>query len=223
MPGGPQEAAFNSLTDEEKQTFRKDLERMLNRIHEEELPRTRIYVTNDERARWCAGALRKGAMVIKNRYSILLETDCMSENGEGLVVRVVLNATPMRDRLKDFLKSMGLGDVKPPVITKLLTYADTKGGITFHQVLRSTFDEKYSSRTTVFSLSEMRDAIFDKDEVVVTCDAWTKMVNLSLPANGDKPWGFHWVKDEAGNRTDSFFRFQLYGTLWREPRRENMA
>ena len=208
---GKYHTIYESMTDSEKESFRTDIDKLIGRLHADELPKTRIYVISDDYSHWSVSAPRKSGMIIKDRYSIFLEDDTIKEG--GLVIRVVLNKVSMRNRLSEYLGELQFTGVKA---TKLLTYVDARGGITFHQVLKDAFDERYADRTTKFAMADGVEAIFDGGEIVFTSEAWKKTLpRLHFPEY-KCPWGYHFERDiMTGFYTDVYFRFTLYGEAWK--------
>jgi hypothetical protein len=202
---------YESMTDSEKVSFWEDIERLIDRLHPDELPRTRIYVVSDDHAHWAFSSPRKSGMIIKDRYSVLLEQDTIKE--DGLVIRVILNKYSMKNRLSEYLSELKFSGVK---LGKLLAFADTRGGITFHQVLKEAFDSKYADRTTRFTLADGIEAIYDGGEIVFTSEAWNVTLPRLLFPKDKLPWGYHFERDAYSHYTDVYFRFNLYGDAWKK-------
>ncbi len=209
---GPQHEAFSKLSHEEQERFKSDAERFVSNLHESELPVARIFVTS--RQFHPVRALRKNAMLLRNRYQFFLENDF--KDSERLVIKVVLCETGQRERLAEFLNECLGSSITPRsgAITKLLGAVDAKSSLIFHKVRKGTFDEKFAGRTTRFWLDDNLQAIYDNGEIYITQEQWKEYV--PFPKGDRRPWGSYFVLDEEGYRAEAFFRYSLYGELWKK-------
>ncbi len=220
--GGSQEATFKTVFADEKaySAFAKNVDMFITKkIKKEELPKTRVYVTNDAVCNYRINAIRPNAILLTPSYTIVLEKDQnRADDAEALVLRIILNKDNQGLRLQDFFNELDFQNVSLTTLDDLVAHMDSNGGITVQQMLIGNFLEKYGSRKDGFQFADDCYAIYEGGKLLLTHVRWKKSVSLKMPADGSRPWLYHYVKADDGSRPSADFRVNLYGALWHQPK-----
>ena len=220
--GGSQEATFKRVFADEKayDAFYKDVDTFITKkIKAAELPKTRVYVTNDAVCNYRINAVRPNAILITSGYTIVLEKDQNRADEEGaLVLRIILNKEDQGLRLQEFFSTLDFQGIELKTLDSLVSHMDANGGITVKQMLISDFQKKYGDRKDWFDFAVDTYAIYDEGKLILTHVRWKKSVSLKMPADGTRPWLYHYDKADDGSRPNADFRVNLYGALWHQPK-----
>ena len=197
--------------------FTTALEEFIGKLSDDQLARCRVYVTNDGACNFRLNALND-AMVLTGSYTIILEKDQARDNPDALVIRVILNREDMALKLQHFFQELDFHDVSLKTMDQVIAHMDSHAGITVEQMLIGDFQEKYGSRKDWFEFAEDCYGIFDEGKLVLTHTRWKRSVSLKMPLSGNRPWLYHFVKNEDGSRPSADFRVNAYGALWHQPK-----
>ena len=220
--GGSQESTFKTVFADEKayNAFHQNVESFIaKKIKDAELPKTRVYVTNDAVCNYRINAVRPDAILITSSYTVVLEKDQNRADEEGaLVLRIILNKEDQGLRLQGFFATLDFQNVSLKTLDNLVTHMDANGGITVEQMLIGDFQSTYGDRRDWFQFADDSYAIYDGGKLILTHVRWKKSVSLKMPADGSRPWLYHYVKADDGSRPTADFRVNLYGALWHQPK-----
>jgi len=214
--GGSQEAICKLIFGEEskKAKFIEAVEKFIAQLPEDVLPNTRVYVTSDKACNFRINGL--GKMSICSTYTIVLEKDQNRDEDEARVIRVILNTEDQGLRLKEFFTTLDFQGLSYKTLDGILSHMDDKGGITVQQMLIGDFQAKYGQRKDWFKFADDCYAIYDEGKLILTHTRWKRSVSLKMPANGSRPWLYHFEKKDDGSRPTADFRVNLYGALWHQ-------
>ena len=226
--GGSQAATCQAVlgTEAKYAKFQENLRKFVGTIHADELPRTRVYVVADDKCNFRINAVRPDAISLHPLYTMVLEEDLTYGTEGSLVMRVILNKEDQITRMQNFFETLDFHEVPKKVLSDILGHMDEHAGITVRQMLFSTFGETFKGRCDWFAFSDKPGeseecdcyGIFDQGELILTHVRWKRSVSLKMPANGSRPWLYHFFKAEDGSGPSADFRVNAYGNLWHEPR-----
>ncbi len=198
--------------------FTTALREFIGKLSDDELAHCRVYVTNDGACNFRFNAARDDALVLNSAYVIVLEKDVARNTPDALVLRVILNREDLSLKLQNFFQELDFHDISLKTMDQVISHMDARVGITVEQMLIGDFQDKYGSRKDWFNFSEDCYGIFDEGKLILTHVRWKRSVSLKMPINGDRPWLYHFVKNEDGSRPSANFRVNAYGTLWHKPK-----
>ena len=220
--GGSQESTFKQVFGDPKalNAFTKNVDTFITKkIKDAELPKTRVYVTNDTVCNYRINAIRPDAILINPSYTVVLEKDQnRADEEDALVLRIILNKDNQGLRLQEFFNALDFQNVALKTLDDLVGHMDSNGGITVEQMLIGDFQGTYGARKDWFQFADDTYAIYDGGKLILTHVRWRKSVSLKMPANGSRPWLYHYVKADDGSRPSADFRVNLYGALWHQPK-----
>lgn len=223
-PGGPleMEASCCNLNQ-----LMADLESFASLLTEEEIVKTRLYVTVAERCDYHINLVRKDMVRVTNNYTLLFETE--RKGGKvGYVIRIILNHIQPAERISSILNELGFTSLNSKVISTIaLKKLDDKLGINIKQLRFEDFTAKYGKRKDYFELGQLSTeyfqildedrkvfGVYDDGRLILTSPAWRRNVFIKMPSKG-RPWYYGYVK-EGAFRKEAFFRITLYGKKFYE-------
>lgn len=218
-PEGKQ-AAMKPITfpkESDYTAFREQVEKFMDSLPEEHKP-GRLYVTNEDACDFHVDAVH---MAVFSKYTLLLEED-KNRADSSWVLRIILNKGAMSARLKSFFEELDFTNLTPKLMEQVMAHMDLHGGIDVTQLTCGDFKKAYGQRKDWFRFGNAY-ALYDMGGLVLTHPQWKHSVSLKMPTDGRKPWRYRYEKDEHGYRYEAYFRVNLYGALWFNPKEKNKA